>query len=102
MPHAMPHAIDVSLLDHRSRLEQVGTIALFGVVGALQFSIAAAQILLTVAIVCWFLLVVLERERLAVPHFFWPLAAYAAVTLVSAAFSPAPRVSLLPCKQMVL
>ena len=102
MPHAMPHAIDVSLLDHRSRLEQVGTITLFGVVGALQFSIAAAQILLTVAIACWFVLIVLERERVAVPQFFWPLVAYAALTLVSAAFSPEPRVSLLPCKQMVL
>jgi O-antigen ligase len=89
-------------MDRSSRLEQAGTIALFGVVGALQFSIAAAQILLTVAIACWFLLVVLERERLAVPRFFWPLVAYAALTLVSAAFSPEPRLSLLACKQMVL
>ena len=102
MSHAVPQAIDATLLDRSSRLEQVGTIALFGVVGALQFSIAAAQILLTVAIACWFMLIVLERERLAVPQFFWPLAAYAAVTLVSAAFSPEPRVSLLPSKQMVL
>ena len=98
----MPHAIGATLLDRRGRLEQAGTIALFGVVGALQFSIAAAQILLTVAIACWFVLIVLERERFAVPQFFWPLVAYAAVTLVSAAFSPEPRVSLLPCKQMVL
>src|SRR2546428_2218697 len=102
MPHAGPPAIDATLLDRGSRLEQVGTITLFGVVGALQFSIAAAQILLTVAIACWFVLIVLERERLALPQFFWPLVAYAAVTLVSAACSPEPRVSLLPCKQMVL
>src|SRR2546426_2121721 len=102
MPHAVPHAIDATLLDRGSRLEQVGTIALFGVVGALQFSIAAAQILLTVAIACWFVLIVLERERLALPQLFWPLVAYDAVTLVSAACSPEPRVSLLPCKQMVL
>jgi O-antigen ligase len=102
MPHALPHAIDATFLDRSGRLEQLGTIALFGVVGALQFSIAAAQILLTVAIACWFVLIVLERDRPAVPHFFWPLVAYAAVTLVSAAFSPEPRVSLLACKQMVL
>jgi hypothetical protein len=93
MTHAMPHALDVTILDRHGRLEQAGTIALFGVVGALQFSIAAAQILLTVAIACWFLLVVLERERLAVPRFFWPLVAYAVLTLVSAAFSPEPRLS---------
>jgi O-antigen ligase len=102
MPHAIPHAIDATLLDRRGRVEQAGTIAVFGVVGALQFSIAAAEILLTVAIACWFVLIVLERERFAAPQFFWPLGAYAAVTLVSAAFSPEPRVSLLPCKQMVL
>jgi len=102
MTHAMPHALNATILDRHGRLEQAGTIALFGVVGALQFSIAAAQILLTVAIACWFLLVVLERERLAVPLFFWPLVAYAALTLVSAAFSPEPRLSLLACKQMVL
>jgi O-antigen ligase len=98
----MPHALDATLFDRRLRLEQAGTMALFGVVGALQFSIAAAEILLTVAIACWFVLIVVERERLAVPQVFWPLGAYAAVTLVSAAFSPEPRVSLLPCKQMVL
>ena len=102
MTQAIPHALDATILDRRGRLEQAGTIALFGVVGALQFSIAAAQILLTVAIACWFVLIVLERERLAVPQFFWPLVTYAALTLVSAAFSPEPRVSLLPCKQMVL
>jgi hypothetical protein len=57
MTDAVPHALDATILDRHGRLEQAGTIALFGVVGALQFSIAAAQILLTVAIACWFLLV---------------------------------------------
>ena len=96
----MPHAVAVHA--RSDYLEQVGAIALFGFVGALQFSIAAAQILLSVATVCWFLLIVLEPEPVAVPRFFWPLVPYAVVTLVSAAFSPEPRVSLLPCKQMVL
>ena len=96
----MQHAVAVH--SRSTYLEQVGAVALFGFVGALQFSIAAAQILLTVTIVCWFLLIVLEHEPVAVPRFFWPLVPFAAVTLVSAAFSPEPRVSLLPCKQMVL
>src|ERR1019366_4690451 len=39
---------------------------------------------------------------IAVPAFFWPLLAYAGATLVSAAFSPEPRVSLIDCKQLVL
>ncbi len=83
-------------------LEQAGLLALFGVAGALQFSIAIAQILLTVALVCWIALIVVDRESIEIPSFMWPLVAYAAITLVSTAFSPDPRTSLMACKQMVL
>jgi O-antigen ligase len=83
-------------------LEQAGLFALFGVAGALQFSIAIAQILLTVALICWIALIVIDRERVEIPSFAWPLVAYAALTLVSTAFSPDPRTSLMACKQMVL
>jgi O-antigen ligase len=84
------------------RLEQAGVLALFGVAAALQFSIAAAEALLAVSIVCWLALLVTGRARFAAPRFFWVLLAYAAITLVSTAFSPDPRASLLVCKQMVL
>jgi O-antigen ligase len=84
------------------RFEHAGTLALFGIAGALQFSIALAQILLTIALLCWAALLVVRRERFEAPAFFWPLAAYAGITLVSAAFSSDPRTSLLDCKQLVL
>jgi O-antigen ligase len=84
------------------RLEQAGLVAFCGVAAALQFSIAAAQILLAVAVVCWIALLASGRERFQAPRFFWPLAAYAGATLVSAVFSPDARVSLLDCKQLVL
>jgi O-antigen ligase len=84
------------------RLEQIGLLALFGVAGGVLFSIAVAQILLTLAVVCWIAVVATRHERIAVPAFFWPLLAYAGATLVSAAFSPEPRVSLIDCKQLVL
>jgi O-antigen ligase len=83
-------------------LEQAGLLALFGVAGALQFSIAIAQILLTVAIICWVVLIVVDRESVEMPSFAWPLVAYAAVTLLATSFSPDPRTSLMACKQMVL
>jgi O-antigen ligase len=83
-------------------IEQAGLLALFGVAGALQFSIAIAQILLTVAVVCWIALIVVDRERVEIPAFAWPLIAYVVLTLVSTAFSPDPRTSLMACKQMVL
>ena len=87
--------------DHRG-LEQAGVMALFGMAGAVQFSIAAAQILLAVALICWITLLIVRRERFDAPGFFWPMAAYAGATLVSAALSPDPRVSLIDCKQLVL
>src|SRR5262245_60394712 len=82
--------------------EQVGLWALFGVAGALQFSIAIAEIMLTVAVICWITLIVIDREPVEIPSFMWPLLVYAVITLVATAFSPDPRASLLVCKQMVL
>jgi O-antigen ligase len=93
-PHSVP--------DDRDRFEAIGAAALIGIAGALQFSIAAAQILLTVTVACWLGLLVVRRERVEAPAFFWPLALYGAATLVSAAFSPDPRTSLVDCKQLIL
>jgi O-antigen ligase len=84
------------------RLEQVGLVALFGVAAALQFSIAAAEAFLGLCVVCWIALLITGRARFVAPRFFLLLVAYAAITLVSTAFSPDHRASLLVCKQMVL
>jgi O-antigen ligase len=83
-------------------LESLGIAALFGVAAFTQLSIAVAQALLFIALVCWASLVVVRRERIEVPVFFYPLLAYAGWTLVSAAFSSNPRASLADCKQLAL
>src|SRR5205809_701697 len=80
-------ALDAPHQTDRIGLEQAGALALFGMAGAVQFSIAAAQILLALALICWVALLVARRERFAAPSFFWPMVAYAAATLVSAALS---------------
>jgi len=103
----MPHAralgaappVASSLPD---RLEQAGLLAILAMAGALQLSIAVAQTLLALAILCWVALVLLRGERIEVPKFFWPLAALATWTLVSAAFSPDPEASLADGKQLLL
>jgi len=102
MPNA--HALSAAPPDVGSypRLEQAGLLALFGVAAALQFSIAIAQTLLAIALACWMALVVLRRERIEFPRFFWPLLIYAALTLVSAAFSPERSQSFMDSKQLVL
>ena len=84
------------------RLETTAVLALYGVAGTVMFSIAAAQILLTIAAACWLGLVVVHGERIDVPRFFRPLLAYAALTLASAAFSPDRLASFVDCKQLVL
>jgi len=86
----------------RDRLEQIGLWSLVGIVAAMQLSIAAAQILLTIAVVSWLASHLARGERLAAPPFFWPLVVYAALTLVSAGFSLDPEVSFTDSKQLVL
>jgi O-antigen ligase len=95
-------AFDAPHPAERHGLEQAGVVALFAMAGAVQFSIAAAQILLAISLLCWLGLLIVRRERFEAPGFFWPMMAYAAATLVSAALSPDPRASLIDCKQLVL
>ena len=89
-------------LPPRDRLEQIGLWSLVGIVGAMQLSIAAAQILLTVAVVSWLASHIARSERLDAPPFFWPLVVYAALTLISAGFSIDPEESFTDSKQLVL
>jgi O-antigen ligase len=86
----------------RERIEQVGGLAVVGLVAAAQLSIAIAQILLAVAALCWLSLHLMRRERLEAPSFFWPLAGYAMLTLLAAGFSRDPVTSVADCKQLVL
>src|SRR5262245_54256564 len=83
-------------------LERAACLALLAFAAALQVSIAAADILLAIATVLGLVLVVRNRERVEVPAMFWPLAAYAAATLVASVFSVDPRVSFVDSKQLVL
>ena len=83
-------------------LERAACLALLAFAAALQVSIAAADILLTIAAALWIGLLIKNRERIDVPGMFWPLAAYAGATLLASVFSVDPRVSLVDSKQLVL
>jgi len=86
----------------RDRVAQVGLFSLVGMVAAAQLSIAVSEILLWVALLCWFLLHLSRRERLDAPAFFWPLVGYAMLTLLAAGFSQNPVISVPDCKQLTL
>jgi putative inorganic carbon (hco3(-)) transporter len=81
--------------------ETVGYFGLLGFVSALQFSIAAANVFLGLSLLMWLAQAITTR-RLEVPRFFYPLAAYAVLTLISAAFSDDPNASFVDSKQLVL
>jgi O-antigen ligase len=83
-------------------LERAACLALLAFAAALQVSIAAADILLTIATLLWIGLLVKNRERIEVPKMFWPLAAYAAATLIASFFSVDQTVSFVDSKQLVL
>ena len=83
-------------------LERATVVLLLSFVASLQISIAAANILLALMMVCWVAQMVQEKTRPAAPRFFWPLVAYAVATLVISAFSLDPRTSFIDDKQLVL
>jgi O-antigen ligase len=98
----MTSTVLASPLDGRTRLDAAVFLVLAAFVSALQISIAAADILLAITFVGWAASVAQRQERVEVPRMFWALVAYAAATLISAAFSSNPAVSLADCKQLVL
>jgi len=83
-------------------LDRVTLWALLAFVASLQISIAAAGVLLTLTLFGWVALLVRDRTRPSAPAFFVPLAVYAAITLISAAFSVDPAASLVDSKQLLL
>ena len=83
-------------------LERLAWLALLGFAATIQVSIFAAQVLLTLTAVLWLTLVIRNRERIDVPWMFWPLAAYAGMTVLAAVFAVNQEVSLRDTKQLLL
>jgi O-antigen ligase len=83
-------------------IDVVAYIFLTATLGLVQFNLSAAQVAFGVAVLAWLWLMISERQRPVLPTFFWPLGAYALLTLASAAFSINPRESFIDCKQLLL
>ena len=88
--------------DGASKLEVAALTSLLGFVAALQISIAASGILLTITLALWIALLVAERERPSAPSFFGALVVYAALTMVSVAFSLDRGISIVDSKEVLL
>lgn len=69
---------------------------------ATQWKLMAAQITFGLAVLVWLFGLVTRRHNGSAPPFFLPLMVYAALTLVSAAFSDNPAASVVDSKQLIL
>jgi O-antigen ligase len=87
---------------NRARLETTALWALYACAATVQVSIAASQIAFGVAAIAWLGLLLAGHVRFEAPRFFRPLALYAVLTLVAAAFSVDPRTSLIDSRQLLL
>jgi O-antigen ligase len=83
-------------------LDRATLVLLLLFVGAIQLSIVAAQGILILLMVAWVATLVRDGTRPSAPRFFRALLAYAAITLVSAAFSLDPIESFIDSRQLVL
>jgi hypothetical protein len=64
MPEVNPSiALDRPQPLGEARWEQLGLLSIVGMAGALQFSIAIAQFLFSLSVVCWVALLITRRER---------------------------------------
>ena len=83
-------------------LERATVVLLLCFVASLQISIAAANILLALMLVCWVAQLIQDRTLPAVPRFFWALVAYGVVTVAISVFSLDPSTSIVDDKQLLL
>lgn len=75
------------MLTAAQKLDRIGFLLMAACLGIVQFSIAAAQILFTLAVCVWLAVAIRDRTRPGTPAFFLPLLVYAALTLVSSALA---------------
>lgn len=84
-------------------LERTGFVLIALCLGVLQFSLFAGQgVLFSAAAIVWLIVAVRDRRLPDTPAFFLPLLVYAALTLLSAAFSSAPVASLKDSRQLLM
>jgi O-antigen ligase len=83
-------------------LDRVTVALLMAFVATVQLSIVAALAFMLLLFFGWGATLARDKTRPAAPRFFWPLLAYAAVTLVSAAFSIDPIESFIDSRQLYL
>ncbi|MDH7511525.1 MAG: O-antigen ligase family protein, partial [Clostridiales bacterium] len=77
----------------------------FPLAGCLLFSLVSITLMesfLALSFVFWVIVLVQKKEKFAVPGFFWPLVAYAGLSLAACSFSVNPEMSLKDARELLL
>jgi len=86
-----------------STLETAGFVLIALSLGVVQLSLFTAQsVLFSLAAIIWLIVAIRDGVRPQVPAFFLPLTIYAALTLVSAAFSAKPLAGFIDSRQLLM
>jgi len=75
----------------------IGLYLLFSMV-----SISVSQIAISLALVCWIIILIRKEQKFSFPSFFWPLIVYSALSLISSFLSVNPKLSLKDSRELLL
>jgi O-antigen ligase len=75
----------------------IGLYLLFSMV-----SISVSQIAISLALVCWIIILIRKEQIFSFPSFFWPLIVYSALSLISSFLSVSPKTSLKDSRELLL
>jgi len=67
-----------------------------------MISISISQIILSVSLLCWLILLLTKKQKFLVPSFFWAMAVYCILSLVSSFLSVNPEISLKDSRELLL
>ena len=65
-------------------------------------SISLSQIFLSLALICWLIILIRKKQKFIFPSFFWPLLVYAALSIVSSFLSVNPKASIKDSRELLL
>jgi len=83
----------------------LNTALVLALTGCLLFSLVSITVMegfLALAFLFWMVLIIKGKEKFSVPGFFWPLLAYAGLSLLACAFSVNPEMSFKDARELLL
>ncbi len=65
-------------------------------------SISYSQGFISLALICWLIILFQRKQKFIFPAFFWPIVVYVALSLISSFLSTNPKASLKDSKELLL